>query len=287
MRFTRFVAVDWSGARGPHLPGVQVAECRAGDAAPRLVRSPGGGAWRRSALFEWLAGGGLDEGTLLGFDFSFTFPYVDRGAYFPGAPGTPSEALALWRLVERVCRDDAEFYAGTFTRSAPWRDHFRTNGYLGRRFVRRHKLVEARCQAQGLGAPESVFHLIGAKQVGMGSLAGMRFLLAIRTAVPRLTVWPMDPLPQRGPVAAEVFPRLFLKMAGHGNGKVRSVAALNRCLKALGSDPIRARTVTDDEADALITTVGLRAIAGEAALWRPAGLTRRLARTEGWVLGVR
>jgi hypothetical protein len=286
MRFTRFVGIDWSGALGPVLKGVQIAVCRPGRAAPELVMPPDGRAWRRSQVFDWLERALPGTRTLVGLDFSFTLPFADQGAYFPGVAASPAKAPALWALVEEVCHGDPEFYGGSFVAEAPWRSFFKRPGRTGRHFTRRHKAVERRCAEQGMGVPESVFHLIGPKQVGLGSLAGMRLLLALRRAIPALAIWPIVDTAAQGPVAAEVFPRLFLECAGHGGGKVRNVRELNRVLRALASLPSGSRRVTDDEADALVTSAGLRAIAGAPATWRPAGLTRAIARTEGWILGV-
>ena len=39
--FTRFAAIDWSGAKGRSHPGIALAVCEAGDAAPVLVPPPG------------------------------------------------------------------------------------------------------------------------------------------------------------------------------------------------------------------------------------------------------
>jgi hypothetical protein len=43
--FARFVAIDWSGAKGRKHKGIAVALCQAGAAAPRRV-APGPG-WGR------------------------------------------------------------------------------------------------------------------------------------------------------------------------------------------------------------------------------------------------
>ncbi len=49
--FDLFVGVDWSGARGPRLPGLQVAVCRPGNAPPLLLDRP----WTGRGLLDWLA----------------------------------------------------------------------------------------------------------------------------------------------------------------------------------------------------------------------------------------
>jgi hypothetical protein len=78
-RFTSFAAIDWSGAKGVRHPGIALAMCEAGDAAPALVEPPHRRGWSRGEILDWL----LDraaEPLLIGFDFSFAPPLVERGA---------------------------------------------------------------------------------------------------------------------------------------------------------------------------------------------------------------
>ena len=51
--FTRFAAIDWSGAKGNRHRGIAVALCETGDEAPRLIDPPGG-AWSRMKVLDWL-----------------------------------------------------------------------------------------------------------------------------------------------------------------------------------------------------------------------------------------
>ena len=51
---------------------------------------------------------------LAGLDFSFSFPFVDVGTYFPGLAESPAAAPDLWRLVDDVCAGEANLYAGAF-----------------------------------------------------------------------------------------------------------------------------------------------------------------------------
>lgn len=287
MTFATFVGIDWSGAKGKKHRGIQVAACAAGTMAPRLVR-PKEGAWSRSAVLDWLTATATSSPTLAGLDFSFSLPFVDEGAYFPGIGDNPRDAPGLWRLVDRVCAAEADLYAGTFAATSPWAAHFFANSAKGVRFARRHKAVERACALQGLGHPESVFHLIGPKQVGRGSLAGMRFLAALRQRLPMVGVWPFDP-PQDGRSSVvEVFPRAFLAAAGHGPTKIRSAADLDRALARFGTAPSGLSEAVDDNvSDAVVAAAALRALSADRALWRPASMEDRVRRTEGWIFGVR
>ncbi len=80
-RFESCVAIDWSGAKGRRHKGIAIAEAR-GDDAPRLVCP--GHIWSRAEVLDWLVDRTAVEPTLLGFDFSFAPPFVERGAYLPG-----------------------------------------------------------------------------------------------------------------------------------------------------------------------------------------------------------
>jgi len=284
MSFDRFIGIDWSGARGPKLPGIQVAVCEAGRAAPRLVVGKHG-AWRRSDLADWLARQCETGAPLIGLDFSFTFPFCDRGAYFPAAAG-PRDAAGLWALVDDACRAAPEYYGGPFREAAPWRDYFLSAGRRGVRYQARHKQAELACVAQGLGRPENVFKLIGPSQVGMGSLAGMRLLAALKRAVPRVSIWPFDRCKTGVPVVAETFPRAFLAHAVRERRKLRDHGPLATVLAVFGSRAFRGALPSDDAADAIVLAAGLRARHAEKALWQPPGMTDTVRRTEGWIFGV-
>ncbi len=287
MTFDAFVGIDWSGAKGTRHRGIQIARCKPGVAAPQVV-PPAAGVWSRSAVLDWVIDASKAARILVGLDFAFTLPYVDRGAYFPGVEQSPKDAPGLWALVDTVAAGDGDYYAGAFVQTQPWGAYFHAPSAKGIRFSRRHKVVEAACARQGLGHPETVFHLIGPKQVGRGSLAGMRFLAALRREAPAIHIWPFDTRGSRRSTVVEVFPRAFLGAAGHGPTKVRTVIDLNRALRAFGTEPTTRRGAIDDNvADAVMIAAALRTMAGDAALWRPGAMDARVRHTEGWIFGVR
>ncbi len=49
-----FIGVDWSGAKGPNLPGLQVAFAEPGNKAPHLVKPREGRWWNRHSFVQWL-----------------------------------------------------------------------------------------------------------------------------------------------------------------------------------------------------------------------------------------
>ena len=100
-------------------------------------------------------------------------------------------------------------------------------------------------------------------------------------------VWPFDALPDRGPVIVEIYAQAFARMAGF-RGKLRDRAALDVALAHFGSVALAEGfpgVFADHVGDAIVSAAGLRAIAGEAKWWAPAGL-EAVRETEGWTFGI-
>ncbi len=98
----------------------------------------------------------------------------------------------------------------------------------------------------------------------------------------------MDPLPEHGSAVVEIYTRIYLRRAGLSGTKLRSLAALNEALLALGSRPSRlSMEPNDHQTDALVTAAGMRQLAAhEPRAFEPKGLTPEIARSEGWTFGV-
>ncbi|MGC6401343.1 hypothetical protein ACNI3Q_12285 [Sphingomonas sp. FW199] len=281
-RFTRFAAIDWSGAKGHRHRGIAIAVAEAGDAAPTLIDPPGG-AWSRMEVLRWVqAQAGTD--TLIGFDFSFAPPLIERGAYLPGLDA-PATARPFWAWLDRQC-DDADLGAASFLER-----HRGAHFYLGAadgakaRFMH-FRQCEQRYRASGGGKPSTVYDAIGAAQVAKASFAGMRLLHHLGSDIP---VWPIDPLPDSGPAVTEIYTSIAARAAGlrKGLSKLRHTQALNDALAVFGSRHWTGDdALSDHQTDVLMTAAWLRALAGDPDLWHPAGLTPRIAATEGWTLGV-
>ncbi|QCB53869.1 hypothetical protein E5675_05090 [Sphingopyxis sp. PAMC25046] len=287
-RFTHFAALDWSGARGERQRGIALAVA-SGAAAPALVRP--GHIWSRAEVLAWLEDvATAGEDMLIGFDFSAAFAFADAGAYFPEWSESPADIRALWALVERLARVDPHYEARAFLSHPDARRHFRHGqGDIGDLFVPgvgRLRVVEQHQRATKQAASVSNFNLVGAAQVGKASLAGMRLLHRLSGRIP---LWPMDPVPARGPLLVEIYTSLAARAAGlpPGRSKIRDGAALDAALASLGSAPAGlAGHVSDHASDALLTAAWLRAIANNDAPWSPSPLTPALARTEGWTFGI-
>ena len=248
---------------------MQVAVASAGDAAPVLV-TPAAGAWSRAAVLDWLTAE-MDD-ALVG---------IDAGFGFPSLPGLNKPARALWAEVDQVCAADPDLGGHSFIHHR--RDLFWTGIADGPRAARAHlRLTERVYAASRLGQPTSNFVLLGASQVGKASLSAMRLLHRLGWPV-----WPFDPLPDSGPVILEIYAQAFARMAGT-RGKIRDRHTMDRALAHFGSAPMPGGfpdAFPDHAGDAIVTASGLRAIAGEARWWAPAGLDA-VAATEGWTFGV-
>jgi len=279
--FASYVAIDWSGAKGPRHKGIAIAEAR-GEAAPRLIRA--GHIWSREEVLAWLLRRAAREPTLFGFDFSFAPPIIERGEYLPGEVKVPKTAREFWAYVDSKC-DDEDLGAASFLERVH-RKHF----YFGiadgvKAGFMRFRQCDARLNAQGGRKTASAYDAIGAAQVAKASFAGMRFLHELDGKV---AIWPMDPLPDHGSAVVEIYTRIYLRRAGLSGVKLRSRAELNRALKGLGSAPARLRFEPNDhQTDALVTAAGMRLLSTtEARAFDPEGLTPDIARSEGWTFGV-
>lgn len=281
MQFSRFIAVDWTGAKGLRHRAIQAAEAEAGDAAPRLLRPSH--RWSRSEIAEMIDGIAVSgERTLVGIDCSFSLPFVDRGAYFPGAADEPAGPRELWAEIDRLSAAEPDLAAH------PYIEHRRRHFWCGatdgaQRDFARLRLAEALHRERRMGNPCSPYVLLGASQVGKATLSGMRLLSRLH----RIPIWPFDPIPEAGPLLVEIYCQTFA-MDGGFRGKIRARAQLDQALERLGSRPSRGLPdhFDDHVGDALVSAAGMRRVAGIPDYWSPEPMTDDVARTEGWTFGI-
>ena len=288
-RFKHFHAIDWSGAKGERHSGIALA-LASGEGPPFLSKPDRG--WSRRDMKAIIEHGTPDD-TLIGIDLGISLPFADTGAFFPGWEDSPTDAKSLWALVDYICRDDPHLEASSFVDHPELSRYFRRHGgRKGDRFLidnsddkrGRFRATELRQQAMGC-KPYSNFNLVGAAQVGKSSLTGMRMLHQLRGVVP---VWPIDPLPETGSVIVEIYTGLAAIAAGRSasRSKIRDYEELNLALANLGSPPVKSSgSIDDHSSDALITAAWLRKVAVNEDFWRPKGLTKQIATTEGWTFG--
>jgi hypothetical protein len=280
VRFTRTVAIDWSGAKGKRHNGIAIAEARAG-LAPRLIRP--GHPWSREEVLDWLLREAAREPTLFGFDFSFAPPLIDRGAYLPGEADVPANARDFWAYVDAKS-DDEDLGAASFLEIAH-RRHF----YFGIADGVKADFVHFRqCDQQlnrmGGRKTASAYDAIGAAQVAKASFSGMRLLHRIDGKV---AIWPMDHLREGESAVVEIYTRIYIRNAGLPGKKIRTRAELNSALEALGSPPWGGRgPLNDHQTDALITAAGMLAHLVDRRAFDPRGLSAEIASAECWTFGI-
>jgi hypothetical protein len=278
--FSRFACVDWSGAKGSRHAGIALAVCEQGQAAPVLV-SPPGKAWSRQGVADWLLA--QDDDLLIGFDFSFAPPFIERGSYLPGE-SLPVTAKQFWAYVDTIC-DDEDLGAASFLES-----HHRPHFYFGAvDGVKAQFLHWRQCELlnkNSSGKTSTVFDAIGASQVAKASFAGMRLLNLVEK---QIAIWPFDALPDTGPVVVEIYTTIAARAVGvaKGRSKIREAAELDRTLSVLCSGPhIPLDRYTDHATDAILTSAWLRYSAENQSFWAPHQLNSDIAATEGWTFGV-
>ena len=295
--FRGFIGIDWSGARGPRQPGIQLAMARPGGAAPLTLDPADHRHWGREAVLDRLlvlAGGAGDGPLLVGIDFAFAHPFVDEDDYYPGLADAPRTPVALWARVEAECADDPHLYGGAMFAAPGLADYYLSpRNHAAPRYRSRRRLTEQAARAAAR-APSPTFKAIGADNVATGSMAGMRLIQALRAALgPRLAVWPfdaVDPCRTAGlaMVLVEIFPSYYFHLAGFNPAKNAAAdpAFMSAALAAYGSagvaDDFMPRGGDADEADALISAAALRHFAGQPDCWK----VPSAAASEGWILGV-
>lgn len=289
--FAHFLAIDWSGAKGERHKGIAVSLANASGGPPVLVAPPGRG-WSREDVLA-LIRDEIPRDTLVGMDLGISLPFADAGAFFPGWERSPRDARSLWAFIDEICAGDPHLECGSFVTHDQASRYFRhAKDHVGDRFhlpdaptrEGRFRIAEYTQRLQGV-RPVSNFNLVGAAQVGKSSLTGMRMLHRLGKAV---SVWPIDPVPEAGPVIVEMYTSIAARGGGVSGSKtkLRTYEELNAALMHLGSGTVNGEGAIDDHSsDALITSAWLRKIAAKPALWSPPALTGKIAQTEGWTFG--
>ncbi len=285
--FDLFVGIDWSGAKAPvKTRAIALALAWQGCEAPHIS----GKTWSREMVADWIAAlSQKNKRTLIGIDCNFGYSQIVGEKQF----GVRYDYTDLWQAVEAANQNEPNYFAGGYWNHTQYKKHFWTDGKMPSGFEMPKRLTETACGEAGHGWPESPFKLIGAKQVGKGGLAGMRMALELkRRCGDKICIWPFEEnADEANIVITEIYPRQFLRRAGWGNQKVRTLEELNECLPKLGSDMIEEEVdVSDHESDALIAAAGLRYLCGQDKrvpenIARPPMLDRQTAQREGWIFG--
>lgn len=259
MQFQRTIGIDYSGAKtaDSSLPGLRVYQTEGGGPAIEIAPPPSPKRyWTRRGLSTWLIER-LAESipTVVGIDHAFSFPE----AYF--------SKHALSRDWD-VFLDDFHHHWPTDAPSL-YVDFLRDQGDAAAALAAcRTGERRWRRKVEELVRAKSVFHFDVTDQVAKSTHAGLPFLRHIRRALPNLHVWPFDgwEIPENTSALVEAYPRLY-------------------------STAYATEDRTADQHDAFATASWLRDADAdgrlrEASTPRLSEATARLARYEGWILGV-
>jgi hypothetical protein len=281
--FSRFVAIDWSGARRPAAQRRGIVRCvverRGADSHVTCLRA---GRDRRETV-TWLAERAADGApTLVGLDFPFAYalPFLDRlGAR--DFPALLARMAALDGASETPGRVDA-FVARCGRWWARWGE--RRDGRTRRRVERLPATWGAESPLRALPSGRA-YRFIGPRQVGKAAITGIAAVAALRERAPTVRVWPFENPAGASLVLVEIWPRLAL-----GPLAKRDAASRRRKVRELGRSGVRLRpehgrlaAASDHAIDALAAAVTMAS--GRWPLPRPDALPRESAR-EGWILGV-
>jgi hypothetical protein len=275
VQLTRILTVDWSGAGPGHARRLWVAEVHDG----RLVALRNGqtrDAVTMQLVATTVSARAQGERVLLGLDFAFGFP-----SWYLASRGWTSSANA-WATFTSAAVDDVlsaptfPFWGREPTRTRPTALREESDTPPSRATER---------SLRDIARPFSVFQLVGAGAVGVGSLRGMATLAALHAAGAR--VWPFtDDVGGPGVVVAEVWPRLAAPDVIKSNAASRRAAlqAIANVVTCAPSD-LAAAAESDDAFDAL---------AAASWLWQHRALLTRLPddstpeeQREGRILGAR
>jgi hypothetical protein len=259
------MAIDWSGRSGPdQRRALWLAEAVDGE----LVRLEGGRI-RAELVGLLIAEADRDPNLIVGIDFAFSLP----AWYLQERQLTPRQ---LWALLADEALTTAMRQLGlTRWMNRPELPFWITGeAHAQLRPEQMFRRTEQEVRVPGV-QPKSVFQLVGAGQVGRGSLYGMAALH--RLAGAGFRIWPFD---QSGlPLVVEIFPRVLTGPVRKNNPAERE--------RYLGTVPMRPdlgrrAAASEDAFDAAISALVMAArvdelrtlpdapeYALEGKIWRP------------------
>jgi len=317
MDFYNFIAVDWSGDKSKFQKGISVAQCSMGRHAPKIIR-PKDRYWSRSTLIKWLLKEVTEKKTLIGFDFSFSYPFYDCFSYFPGIKDSPISPYKLWEKIDNINKKLANFYGGGIWSKEPYSNYYNSPNLKGTLYKSRRRFTEIEAKnkihspsptfncvgpgAVGTGSlagmrvlnflknkihsPSPTFNCVGPGAVGTGSLAGMRVLNFLKN---KINIWPFnDIILQKKSVAVEIFPTYYFRYArvkpekniGYALDKINQALSHYGC-NSLPQDIIIGGPDQDD-ADAIVSAAAMRYFSNNRNCWN----VPKVSKKEGWIFGV-
>ena len=232
----RAIAIDWSGALRPK--GKIWAAVANGPRLESLLPQSS-----RECAIAWLIEQLEQPNTIAGLDFAFSMP-----AWFVRDEHGCDNAIDFWMVVEREREHWLKCCSYPF-----W-------GCKGTKKPRNCELFRKTDKAVRNPAkkanPTSTFQLVGASQVGRGSIRGMPFLTRLSSS--GIAVWPFDKPRREQAVVVEIYPRLFMGSLKKSNQAERR-RFLEDCYPDLESGYRDCAVKSDDAFDAAVSALALAA----------------------------
>ena len=284
MDFDNFIAVDWSGDKSKFQKGISVAQCPMGRYPPKIIK-PEDRYWSRYSLIKWLLKEVTEKKTLIGFDFSFSYPFYDCFSYFPGIKDSPISPYKLWEKIDNTNKKLANFYGGGIWSKEPYSNYYNSPNLKGTLYKSRRRFTEIEAKNK-IHSPSPTFNCVGPGAVGTGSLAGMRVLNFLKN---KINIWPFNNIIlQKKSVAVEIFPTYYFRYArvkpekniGYALDKINQALSYYRC-NTLPKDIIIGGPDQDD-ADAIVSAAAMRYFSNNRNCWN----VPKVSKKEGWIFGV-
>ena len=284
MDFYNFIAVDWSGDKCKFQKGISVAQCSMGRHAPKIIR-PKDQYWSRSTLIKWLLKEVTEKKTLIGFDFSFSYPFYDCFSYFPGIKDSPISPYKLWEKIDNINKKLANFYGGGIWSKEPYSNYYNSPNLKGTLYKSRRRFTEIEAKNK-IHSPSPTFNCVGPGAVGTGSLAGMRSLNFLKS---KINIWPFNnSVLQKKSVAVEIFPTYYFRYARVKPEKNIGYALdkINQALNHYGCNSLPKDIIIggpdQDDADAIVSAAAMRYFSNNRNCWN----VPKVSKKEGWIFGV-
>jgi len=284
MDFNNFIAVDWSGDKSKFQKGISVARCQVGKHTPKIIK-PEDRYWSRSSLIKWLLKEVTEKKTLIGFDFSFAYPFYDCFSYFPGIKDSPISPYKLWKKIDNINNKLANFYGGGIWSEEPYSNYYNSPNLKGTLYKSRRRFTEIEAKNK-IHSPSPTFNCVGPGAVGTGSLAGMRVLNFLKNEI---NIWPFNNnILQKKSVVVEIFPTYYFRYAGIKPEKNigYTMSKINKALSHYDCNSLPKDIIIggpdQDDADAIVSAAAMRYFSNNRNCWN----VPKVSQKEGWIFGV-
>ena len=284
MDFDNFIAVDWSGDKSKFQKGISVAQCPMGRYPPKIIK-PEDKYWSRCSLIKWLLKEVTEKKTLIGFDFSFAYPFYDCFSYFPGIKDSPISPYKLWKKIDNINNKLANFYGGGIWSEEPYSNYYNSPNLKGTLYKSRRRFTEIEAKNK-IHSPSPTFNCVGPGAVGTGSLAGMRVLNFLKNEI---NIWPFNNnILQKKSVVVEIFPTYYFRYAGIKPEKNigYTMSKINQALSHYDCNSLPKDIIIggpdQDDADAIVSAAAMRYFSNNRNCWN----VPKVSQKEGWIFGV-